>query len=428
MALSLQSKHNRLMRPGRRTNVWDVFTCCFPHSHDPLEFGGDNDTGYEGSQDLVPHPHPIKLGPSKLIRRASDTSPSKKSGSTPILARRNSNYSNCLEPQKASANNNLPKSSSKVDTPNGDVAQLSVCTTGQSENDSFLNSFSDFMNKMSKPKDYCGEINFSLYYNDSFQYLRIYLFCAKNLLPMDSSGFSDPYVIMKLIPDKKRRHKSSVRFKTLNPKWEEEFYFRSLDYQRMFGSVLRLTVMDYDRMSPDDPIGEIEVDLHTLQRNEVVKLSTPLSKSCRKKNLRGEIQLTLLFNPVGKILRVTVNQVRNLKSMDVTGKADPYVVVKLMYNGKVHLRHRTQKFYNTLDATFDESFPFQLPPIQNSPRLLGLEVKVKDYDKLKWDDEIGRISLGFSSGRSTEEHWKETFANPGKSVTRWHDIKSKSVD
>ena len=80
MALSLQSKHNRLMRPGRRTNVWDVFTCCFPHSHDPLEFGGDNDTGYEGSQDLVPHPHPIKLGPSKLIRRASDTSPSKKSG------------------------------------------------------------------------------------------------------------------------------------------------------------------------------------------------------------------------------------------------------------------------------------------------------------------------------------------------------------
>ena len=73
---------------------------------------------------------------------------------------------------------------------------------------------------------------------------------------MDSSGFSDPYVIMKLIPDKKRRHKSSVRFKTLNPKWEEEFYFRSLDYQRMFGSVLRLTVMDYDRMSPDDPIGE----------------------------------------------------------------------------------------------------------------------------------------------------------------------------
>ena len=111
------------------------------------------------------------------------------------------------------------------------------------------------MTKMSKPKDYCGEINFCLYYNDSFQYLRIYLSCAKNLLPMDASGYSDPYVVMKLIPDKKRRHKSSVRFKTLNPKWEEEFYFRNLDYHKMFGSVLRLTVMDYDRMSPDDPIG-----------------------------------------------------------------------------------------------------------------------------------------------------------------------------
>ena len=61
--------------------------------------------------------------------------------------------------------------------------------------------------------------------------------------------------------------------------------------------------------------------------------------------------------------------------MDVTGKADPYVVVKLMNNGKVHMRHRTQKFFNTLDAVFNESFPFQLP-VDNS-RLLGLEIKVK---------------------------------------------------
>ena len=155
----------------------------------------------------------------------------------------------------------MPRSSSKCDSPNAEGSERNqvLASSGQPEscerNDSFLNSFSDFMTKMSKPKDYCGEINFSLYYNDSFQYLRIYLSCAKNLLPMDSSGYSDPYVIMKLIPDKKRRHKSSVRFKTLNPKWEEEFYFRNLDYHKMFGSVLRLTVMDYDRMSPDDPIG-----------------------------------------------------------------------------------------------------------------------------------------------------------------------------
>ena len=55
--------------------------------------------------------------------------------------------------------------------------------------------------------------------------------------------------------------------------------------------------------------GEVEVDLHTLQRNEVVKINSQLNKSCRRKNLRGEIQLTLTFNPVGQILRVTVNQV-----------------------------------------------------------------------------------------------------------------------
>ena len=85
---------------------------------------------------------------------------------------------------------------------------------------------------------------------------------------------------------------------------------------------------------------------------------------------------------------------RNLKSMDVTGKADPYVVIKLMNNGKVHMRHRTQKFFNTLDAVFEESFPFQLP-VDNS-RLLGLEIKVKVginsnifyYSKDDWYDRI----------------------------------------
>merc|ERR1712226_600891 len=231
------------------------------------------------------------------------------------MPRRNSNMNNSIDATHKTSIGVLPRSSSKADSPGYDSSAGTTergasaspgghLDSGERNESFFLNSFSDFVTKMAKPKDYCGEINFSLYYNDSFQYLRIYLSCAKNLLPMDSSGYSDPYVLLKLIPDKKRRHKSSVRFKTLSPKWEEEFYFRSLEYQKMLGSVLRLTVMDYDRMSPDDPIGEIEVDLHTLQRNEVVRLSTPLSKSCRRKNLRGEIQLTLTFNPVGKILRV----------------------------------------------------------------------------------------------------------------------------
>ena len=82
MALSLHSKRNRLMRPGRRANMWDVLTCCFPNGngHDPLEFAGtDTDTGYGGSQDLVPHSHPIKISSSKYLRRASDSSPTKKS-------------------------------------------------------------------------------------------------------------------------------------------------------------------------------------------------------------------------------------------------------------------------------------------------------------------------------------------------------------
>ena len=80
--------------------------------------------------------------------------------------------------------------------------------------------------------------------------------------------------------------------------------------------------------------GEVEVDLHSLQRNEVVKINSQLNKSCRRKNLRGEIQLTLTFNPVGQILRVTVNQVSN----------STYLSIINQISGS----YREERWYNSL--------------------------------------------------------------------------------
>lgn len=91
--------------------------------------------------------------------------------------------------------------------------------------------------------------------------MKLNILKGKELPAKDLSGTSDPYVRVTLLPDKKHRLETKIKRRTLNPRWNETFYFEGFPVQKLQSRILHLHVFDYDRFSRDDSIGEVFLPL-----------------------------------------------------------------------------------------------------------------------------------------------------------------------
>lgn len=76
--------------------------------------------------------------------------------------------------------------------------------------------------------------------------------------------------------------------------------------------------------------------------------------------------MSLCYQPAANRLTVVVLKARNLPKMDVTGLADPYVKMYLLYNGQRIAKKKTHVKKRTLNPVFNESFVFDIPASQSS--------------------------------------------------------------
>ncbi|XP_033223348.1 multiple C2 and transmembrane domain-containing protein isoform X1 [Belonocnema kinseyi] len=245
---------------------------------------------------------------------------------------------------------------------------------------------------------------------------------AKNLLPMDIEGLSDPYVKFRLGTEK---YKSKVANKTLNPVWLEQFDLHLYE-DPYLGQDLEVTLWDRDKSHQDDLMGKTIINLATLERETTHRLWRELEDgagsifllltisgttasetisdlAAHEDNAHERPQLLQRYSIANTLQRprdvghliVKVYRAQGLAAADLGGKSDPFCVLEL-----VNARLQTQTEYKTLAPNWQKIFTFNVKDINSV-----LEVTVYDEDRDHKVEFLGKLAIPLLKIKNGEKRW-----------------------
>ncbi|XP_063988122.1 multiple C2 and transmembrane domain-containing protein isoform X1 [Diachasmimorpha longicaudata] len=245
---------------------------------------------------------------------------------------------------------------------------------------------------------------------------------AKNLIPMDIDGESDPYVKFRLGTEK---YKSKVVNKTINPVWLEQFDLHLYE-DPYLGQELEVTVWDRDKGHQDDLMGRTTIDLAGLERETTHRIwhdledgagnifllltisgttasETISDLAAQEENPKEKerlLQKYSLWNSLQRPrdvghLTVKVYRAQGLAAADLGGKSDPFCVLEL-----VNSRLQTQTEYKTLAPNWQKIFTFNVKDINSV-----LEITVYDEDRDHKVEFLGKIAVPLLRIKNGEKRW-----------------------
>ncbi|XP_042563684.1 LOW QUALITY PROTEIN: synaptotagmin-C [Clupea harengus] len=272
-----------------------------------------------------------------------------------------------------------------------------------------------------KPGDTCGKISFLLRYAFNTEQLVVKILKALDLPAKDANGFSDPYVKIYLLPDRKKKFQTKVHRKTLNPVFNETFQF-GVPLAELHARKLHFSVYDFDRFSRHDLIGQVVVDnlLDFSEGSGDKPIWRDIVEGAAEKADLGELNFSLCYLPTAGRLTATIIKATNLKAMDLTGFSDPYVKASLICDGRRLKKRKTSIKKNTLNPTYNEALVFDIPNenIEN----VNVIIAVMDYDCIGHNEVIGMCRVGSDAEGPGREHWTAMLANPRKPIDQWYQL------
>jgi len=283
----------------------------------------------------------------------------------------------------------------------------------------------------SDPSQVLGTLHCTIRYSFDKNALVVTVNRCENLPAKDSTAkSSDPYVKLQLLPEKQHKVKTRVMRRTLNPVYDEDFTFYGIHFSQMPALTLHFVVLSFDRYSRDDVIGEVMLDLEALDLSTSDSNPLPISREITPRSYklksqgRGEILVSLCYQPAANRITVVVLKARNLPKMDITGLSDPYVKIYLLYNDQRIAKKKTHVKKRTLNPVFNESFVFELPHLEEGLKNISLEFMLLDWDRVTKNEVIGRLELGGDKCEGTAlHHWNEVLASPRRQIAEWHKLR-----
>ncbi|XP_014749648.1 PREDICTED: synaptotagmin-3-like [Sturnus vulgaris] len=220
------------------------------------------------------------------------------------------------------------------------------------------------------PGSPCGRLGVSVRYCYGSQQLQVRVLRARDLPAKDSNGFSDPYVKIYLLPDRKKKFQTKVLRRTLNPEWDETFSF-GVPFAELPARRLHFSVYDFDRFSRHDLIGQVVMDnlLEVAEARPEVPIWRDIQEGTGEKADLGEVNFSLCYLPTAGRLTVTVIRASNLRAMDLTGYSGVYRCYSIGHN-----------------------------------------------------EVIGLCRVGSDADGPGREHWAQMLANPRKPIEHWHTL------
>lgn len=283
-----------------------------------------------------------------------------------------------------------------------------------------------------------GKLEFSLYYDQSFRYLEI--FVARGIkIACPEAGILPVVLVIATITFEGTQiweQKTRPASRSSDPLFHEKLAMNNIISGKLQASVLHFQLYDEQTKYL---IGEVNYSLKELPPNKLTNQILPLESAVNLEESEdsgeessldscfalGEILISLCYNPTDQKLNVKIISARGLQPI-ANGRVNPFVKLDVTFSGRKLSSRSTKTAHHTLAPNFCELFVIDMQPDKLAQ--VTLIFKVKHHGRMR-DVCIGTVHLGYCVHVEGEyRHWEQAMEKPHMEIEYWHPIQEQFVD